>query len=536
MKHSDINGVKDVKLLDAPVWPDPVPADERDHISEPRKPLPQPQPKGTDGSAIKWTCPECGEEVTCDPGQNHLKTGEIKWVEKQLQDRHMAHSPKHSQPDTESETLVTPPARTLPDNVRDAVDQHPDVARFVVNGLEKSPDGGAVPCKALRACMDKYLGRARNLEDVVALEAIAGFQYGMTYENRFGSEVFANVQIVPVVAEPPPVETLADEAERLRELRAAQPPYPEPSSSSGSEMMNDVAAILAAESDAALPLTQDCPPTPHRGGCTEGCECECGHANRGAIPDSDTPSPPSDPDANGRDNKRIAEEETVVLNGPPLLPTIDPPEGVAALHRVSQLLGRQLSPKEIAAAAFYIHEVGIDAYLAMLAADPSAADGAPIPDSDAPSPANDPDLIDLYIAAVEQRNYLATAHETAKETVREMEEPLRQEFIERGTQSVNRHGWSVHMRRDLWARVLGEDRDKAYAALRALPEWRHLVTETVNAQSLKSTVRSLQESRGLAKGASDEELAAGILPASLRAHIGLGRQTTIRATRSRKES
>ena len=72
-KHSGINGVKDVKLLDAPVWPDPVPADKRDHISEPRKPLPQPQPKGTDGSAIKWTCPECGEEVTCDPGQNHLK-------------------------------------------------------------------------------------------------------------------------------------------------------------------------------------------------------------------------------------------------------------------------------------------------------------------------------------------------------------------------------------------------------------------------------------------------------------------------------
>ena len=324
----------------------PPPRHKRDHISEPRKPLPQPEAE----TLATLTAPESPAPIT---------------------------TPFTTESDIPLPTF-DPPARTLPDNVRDAVDQHPDAARFVVNGLEKSPDGGAVPCKALRACMDKYLGRSCTLQEVAAMEAIAGFQYGMTYENRFGSDVFANVQIVPVVA----LE----------------------------------------------------------------------------------PSPP-----------------------------------------------------------------------------------APISDSDAPSPQNrerpDPDLIDLgrtglhrrYIA-VEQRNYLATAHETAKETVREMEEPLRQEFIERGTQSVNRHGWSVHMRRDLWARVLGEDRDKAYAALRALPEWRHLVTETVNAQSLKSTVRSLQESRGLAKGASDEELAAGILPASLRAHIGLGRQTTIRATRSRKES
>ena len=149
-------------------------------------------------------------------------------------------------------------------------------------------------------------------------------------------------------------------------------------------------------------------------------------------------------------------------------------------------------------------------------------------------PQNDPDLIDRYIAAVEYRKRLEDELDQAKQQTAEFEEPLRQLFIETGTQSVNRRGWSVHMRRDLWARVLGEDRDKAYAALRALPEWQHLVTETVNAQSLKSTVRSLQESRGLAKGASDEELAEGILPASLRAYIGLGRQTTIRATRSRK--
>ena len=159
-----------MKLLDAPVWPDPVPADERDHISEPRKPLPQPEAE----TLATLTAPESPAPIT---------------------------TPFTTESDIPLPTF-DPPARTLPDNVRDAVDQHPDVARFVVNGLEKSPDGGAVPCKALRACMDKYLGRARNLEDVVALEAIAGFQYGMTYENRFGSDVFANVQIVPVVAEP----------------------------------------------------------------------------------------------------------------------------------------------------------------------------------------------------------------------------------------------------------------------------------------------------------------------------------------------
>ena len=66
-------------------------------------------------------------------------------------------------------------------------DQHPDAARFVVNGIEKSPDGGAVPCKAPRACMSKYLGRSCTLQEVAAMEAIAAFQYGMTYENRFGS-------------------------------------------------------------------------------------------------------------------------------------------------------------------------------------------------------------------------------------------------------------------------------------------------------------------------------------------------------------
>ena len=369
-KHSGIGGIDNMKLLDAPVWPDPVPADKRDHISEPRKPLPQPEAETLEPiRLVRFKCVKCGSE-----SQSREVCFTSEELTSEVENLRVAHNAIMHPPapittpfTTESDIPLPsfdPPARTLPDNVRDAVDQHPDAARFVVNGLEKSPDGGAVPCKALRACMSKYLGRSCTLQEVAAMEAIAGFQYGMTYENRFGSEVFANVQIVSVVTEPSPL--------------------------------------------------------------------------------------------------------------------------------------------------------------------------ALIPDSDAPSPQNDPDLIDRYIAAVEYRKRLEDELDQAKQQTAEFEEPLRQLFIETGTQSVNRRGWSVHMRRDLWARVLGEDRDKAYAALRALPEWQHLVTETVNAQSLKSTVRSLQESRGLAKGASDEELAAGILPASLRAHIGLGRQTTIRATRSRK--
>ena len=407
-KHSGIGGIDNMKLLDAPVWPDPVPADKRDHISEPRKPLPQPEAETLEPiRLVRFKCVKCGSE-----SQSREVCFTSEELTSEVENLRVAHNAIMHPPapittpfTTESDIPLPtfdPPARTLPDNVRDAVDQHPDVARFVVNGLEKSPDGGAVPCKALRACMDKYLGRARNLEDVVALEAIAGFQYGMTYENRFGSEVFANVQIVSVVAEP---------------------------------------SVTHYQ-----------------------------HQSGDALCGTDT-----------RDVDGWAEDES------------------ATCKECLSMLGS-------------------------------------FPDSDAPSPASDPDLIDRYIAAVEYRKRLEDELDQAKQQTAEFEEPLRQLFIETGTQSVNRRGWSVHMRRDLWARVLGEDRDKAYAALRALPEWQHLVTETVNAQSLKSTVRSLQESRGLAKGASDEELAEGILPASLRAHIGLGRQTTIRATRSRKES
>ena len=184
---------------------------------------------------VRWNCILCGERFERSASGRYFNHEEgVAAIQKLAADHLCPRSPL-----TEAETLATltapaspalittpfttesdislptfdPPARTLPDNVRDAVDQHPDAARFVVNGIEKSPDGGAVPCKALRACMSKYLGRSCTLQEVAAMEAIAGFQYGMTYENRFGSDVFANVQIVPVVAEPsPPIEMPAGKA------------------------------------------------------------------------------------------------------------------------------------------------------------------------------------------------------------------------------------------------------------------------------------------------------------------------------------
>ena len=106
-------------------------------------------------------------------------------------------------------------------------------------------------------------------------------------------------------------------------------------------------------------------------------------------------------------------------------------------------------------------------------------------------PVSAPDAVDRWMLAQDRVDAAKNELNAAKEALSAAAEPVVAEFIEHQQQSVNRAGFSIHLRRDLWVH-LEAARDFPRADLHALMRaekddvWGELVTETIfdaNAES-----------------------------------------------------
>ncbi len=100
--------------------------------------------------------------------------------------------------------------------------------------------------------------------------------------------------------------------------------------------------------------------------------------------------------------------------------------------------------------------------------------------------------IALHVAKVQHETKLADI----KEKMAAMQETIIESFGEDGIQSVNCNGFTVHLKRNLYASAGGDppDRVAMIEAIKAMPDktWSFLVGDNVNANMLSSRVRECE--------------------------------------------
>ena len=113
---------------------------------------------------------------------------------------------------------------------------------------------------------------------------------------------------------------------------------------------------------------------------------------------------------------------------------------------------------------------------------------------------------------------------SVKIQLNDLETELIEQFQGSGVQSVNIDGYTVYLRRSLFAGAAGGDKDTMHSVLQGLDDsWNFLVKDSVNSQSLSARIRELDV---------DEETGMPILPVELKGVIEIFEQFKVNARKS----
>ncbi len=102
-----------------------------------------------------------------------------------------------------------------------------------------------------------------------------------------------------------------------------------------------------------------------------------------------------------------------------------------------------------------------------------------------------------YIELVKKKTKLEQQLSDTKARLAKLEPEIVEQFQEEGVQRMNCDGYTIHLKRNIWASAADGDKKAMYAALSALGDetWSFLVEDNVNAHRLAARVRECKNDK-----------------------------------------